>query len=613
MGEGRTLLILGDPGAGKTTMLLKLTRDLITQTEQDLNRPIPVVFNLSSWANKQQKIAAWLVDELQSHYGVSKSLGKAWVHDQQLLLLLDGLDEVKAKYRETCVQAINQFMQNYGLTEIVVCSRIKDYEALSTLLQLRNAIYVQPLTAEQINQYLDKTGEQLQGVKTLLQEDTAMQEMMKSPLIMSIVSLAYKDLSVENLQQFGSSEERRSHLFNTYIEQMFKRHGRSMREKYTPEQTKHWLTWLATRMVQESQTLFLIEKIQPAWLQRRADHIFYRIASGFTCGVVSGLIFGILFGPLSIIIKKEIFTMRFEMREWVRLALIFGILFGTVFGLFESEIQTIDTFKWSAKEFRKYIIRGRLFGLTIGLVLGATVALILHKTNGLIIGLIVGHICGLIYTIIQGFKEPEIKGEKLPNQGIKKSAFNAFLLGIMSFPVAGLVGVVIGELEDKFKVINDGLQWERFAFLGISGLVMGLCHGGEQACIQHFIFRLILYKKGLIPWNYARFLDYAKELIFLQKVGGGYIFIHRMLLEHFSQVKPEQTPESPVRVSQSIDLLNTPTVQASSPGSSEEVETSQTVETLESELVKNKICGNCQHENLPKFNFCSKCGTALNK
>lgn len=174
MGEGRTLLILGDPGAGKTTMLLKLTRDLITQTEQDLNRPIPVVFNLSSWANKQQKIAAWLVDELQSHYGVSKSLGKAWVHDQQLLLLLDGLDEVKAKYRETCVQAINQFMQNYGLTEIVVCSRIKDYEALSTLLQLRNAIYVQPLTAEQINQYLDKTGEQLQGVKTLLQEDTAM-------------------------------------------------------------------------------------------------------------------------------------------------------------------------------------------------------------------------------------------------------------------------------------------------------------------------------------------------------------------------------------------------------------------------------------------------------
>ncbi|NET14913.1 MAG: zinc-ribbon domain-containing protein [Okeania sp. SIO1H6] len=24
------------------------------------------------------------------------------------------------------------------------------------------------------------------------------------------------------------------------------------------------------------------------------------------------------------------------------------------------------------------------------------------------------------------------------------------------------------------------------------------------------------------------------------------------------------------------------------------------------------MCRNCQHKNPPKFNFCSKCGTALN-
>ena len=35
--------------------------------------------------------------------------------------------------------------------------------------------------------------------------------------------------------------------------------------------------------------------------------------------------------------------------------------------------------------------------------------------------------------------------------------------------------------------------------------------------------------------NHARFLDYAAERIFLQKVGGGYIFVHRTLLEHFAQ------------------------------------------------------------------------------
>jgi hypothetical protein len=44
-----------------------------------------------------------------------------------------------------------------------------------------------------------------------------------------------------------------------------------------------------------------------------------------------------------------------------------------------------------------------------------------------------------------------------------------------------------------------------------------------------------LWWYGYIPWNYARFLDYATERIFLQKVGG-YIFIHRLLLEHFAQM-----------------------------------------------------------------------------
>ncbi|MEA5508769.1 hypothetical protein VB715_03245 [Crocosphaera sp. UHCC 0190] len=34
------------------------------------------------------------------------------------------------------------------------------------------------------------------------------------------------------------------------------------------------------------------------------------------------------------------------------------------------------------------------------------------------------------------------------------------------------------------------------------------------------------------PWNYARFLDYCTEQLLLQRVGGGYRFIHRLLQEH---------------------------------------------------------------------------------
>jgi hypothetical protein len=40
--------------------------------------------------------------------------------------------------------------------------------------------------------------------------------------------------------------------------------------------------------------------------------------------------------------------------------------------------------------------------------------------------------------------------------------------------------------------------------------------------------------QGSIPRDYVRFLDYAAALIFLRKVGGGYIFVHRLVMEHFA-------------------------------------------------------------------------------
>jgi len=36
-----------------------------------------------------------------------------------------------------------------------------------------------------------------------------------------------------------------------------------------------------------------------------------------------------------------------------------------------------------------------------------------------------------------------------------------------------------------------------------------------------------------------RFLDYCVDRIFLRRVGGGYIFIHRLLQEHFAVLTPE--------------------------------------------------------------------------
>jgi len=136
----RALLILGAPGAGKTTLLLTLAQDLLIRAAQDPEHPIPVVFPLSSWAAQQRPLAEWLVEALHEQYQVYPETGRVWVETDQILPLLDGLDEVAPERRDACVEAINTFRQDHGLLPLVVCSRIADYEALTTRLRLHGFV-----------------------------------------------------------------------------------------------------------------------------------------------------------------------------------------------------------------------------------------------------------------------------------------------------------------------------------------------------------------------------------------------------------------------------------------------------------------------------------------
>ncbi|MBD2186295.1 protein kinase [Planktothrix sp. FACHB-1355] len=528
LGEGRSLLILGEPGSGKTTTLLELARDLINRAEQDLDHPIPVLFNLSSWSQEKQGLtkgncvasfANWLVREMNIKYQVSQPIGKAWVKDRQLMLMLDGLDEVSSDRRDLCVQAINEFMQSHGQTEIVVCSRIQDYEALSYRLRCQGAIFIQPLTLAQIHQYLAAAGEDLTAVNTALAADTKLQELARSPLMLNIITLAYRGMSITELPSMNL-EERRQHLFDNYIIRMFAR--RHNDRQYSQAQAMQWLTWLAQRMSEESQTVFLIERMQTKWLKTKLQKQIY--LGGL---LILFVILGLTIGQLLLPIKRVIF--------WL---ILVSVIFVLIFGI--DRITPVENLKWSWKNAIKTIVRGIILGLVSGFILKIPYELIfnperwqvvaLHLNNGqlhsLVRGMVFGMNMGLIYGLVRALTSPSIDERiTIPNQGIRQSLKNAIVFGLLGFLVLGIAANL--------------LHWS-FFFWGSFGLCFGIIAGGGEACVKHFMLRFILYCNGYIPWNYARFLDWATERIFLQKVGGGYIFIHRLLLEHFAQMPLEK-------------------------------------------------------------------------
>lgn len=224
---GGSLLILGEPGSGKTVTLLELARDLLARAEADPSRPVPVVFHLSSWNDPSRSLADWLVDELAAKYLIPKKVGRSWIRENRLLLLLDGLDEARAEARAACVQAINAFTRESISNGLALCCRLKEYLDLPVRLTLNGAVRLQSLAREQVLAFTSEAGGRLEALHRLLQRDSALLVEARSPLMLSLMVKAYQDLPVEALEAAGAERlaERRRKLMEAYVARMFHRAG----------------------------------------------------------------------------------------------------------------------------------------------------------------------------------------------------------------------------------------------------------------------------------------------------------------------------------------------------------------------------------------------------
>jgi eukaryotic-like serine/threonine-protein kinase len=623
IGAGRTLLILGEPGSGKTISLLQFARDLIDRAEQNPDHLIPVVFNLSSWTksvqNKPLTLANWLVAELINKYQVPKRLAKDWVEQQHLRLLLDGLDEVRAEHRDACIAAINTFQQEHS-TEIVVCSRIKDYDRLTNRLNFQNAIYLKPLTQPQIHQYLEEcsslprdgrgvafgksslgsteryrpnatplreasatfqTPLDLTGLRSLLNQDTALQELAYSPLMLNIMVLAYQGVAVEDLPKTNMVEECRQQLFDDYIDRMFEKSrkfsyvggNREEQLSYPRGKTTRWLIWLARWTAQESQTIFLIERIQPikcfqSWFEEREYliRLFFLfilplwlilwLCSGLSSGLVQGLftssIISLYIGALYGMFSGLFFGISVnDFIKFDRLGELGRVIYFSKIRL--EIIRPIEIMTWSLRDigrtlsnlFWTPIIFISIFAIAAGITLvvnklAANDGFMLTLTaklaiKGILICLTLSLAVSLALEFIYGLNVSELSVRISANQGIWRSLRNSVAGGLVSSS-CGLIALPFCFLmtHPERMVINIVSSIIFFGLL--LGLPTGLLCGG-LACVQHFALRLVLHSNDYAPWNYARFLDWVTDRLFLQKVGGGYIFVHRLLMEHFAQME----------------------------------------------------------------------------
>ena len=307
-------------------------------------------------------------------------------------------------------------------------------------------------------------------------------------------------------------------------------------------------------MIEHNQVPYLIENMQPKWLGQK-KRLRFRLLNGLIGGLSISLICGVSFGLIAGLLLGRQYGLVIGLFSILRGGLICGCLVGLLGLLFfactgiQSEIKMIDAITWDWGRALKGLNIGLIMGLIFGALFGTTLFFIGKQgevsayefiLSGIIFGLIFGVVSLLSGALLGGLKVKSIAETIYPGQRLVSSIkisllvlFFAELIFALSYGT--IIWIVLQAGGTSMLLIGVIL-----AFL--IGLIGWLLFGGF-AIIQHYLLRLLLNLSNLLPWKLVPFLDHCVDLIFLRRVGGGYIFVHRLLMEHFAEMYVE-TPTS---------------------------------------------------------------------
>ncbi|MFC0843889.1 NACHT domain-containing protein [Streptomyces noboritoensis] len=252
----RRLLVLGEPGSGKTLLLVRLVLALIERRESE--DPVPVLFPLASWDPAVLDLRTWMERRLvQDHPELGARASDAFgqvtlaavLLERRLVLpVLDGFDELPPAVGALALHRVNEALP-YGCG-MVLSSRPAEYRAAlqpcgavpARLAELAG-IHLEPLGAEEVATYLrDDAG----GPRTAAAErwsavveptDTAgpVAQALTSPLMVSLARSVYNPRPGERHERLPDPGELLRlrtrtavghHLLDAFVDAAYRPHPR---------------------------------------------------------------------------------------------------------------------------------------------------------------------------------------------------------------------------------------------------------------------------------------------------------------------------------------------------------------------------------------------------
>ncbi|WP_232794082.1 toll/interleukin-1 receptor domain-containing protein [Pseudofrankia saprophytica] len=315
----RRLVVLGEPGTGKSTLLLRALLDLLRRRRQDGGLPVPVLLRVSSWdPDIQPSFDAWLVGQIAGHATPrarsDPGLARRLLDEGLLLLLLDGFDEIPAAHRRGALGVISHYV-DVG-QELILTSRAREFRdavhppgGTGTPLTGAAGVELRPLGRAAVAAFLGgasprpRADPRWEPILRALDETPPPPavEALRTPLALTLARAVYAPAGgdvaggaqpAELLRRdlYPTSQAVLGRLLDGAIPAAYRPgvgEGTPRRRRWTPERAESWLTFLAAQQQHAHgrrpdiawwRLAAAVPRSDRTWLVFRAAGVFWALA-----------------------------------------------------------------------------------------------------------------------------------------------------------------------------------------------------------------------------------------------------------------------------------------------------------------------------------------------
>ncbi|WP_159049497.1 NACHT domain-containing protein [Streptomyces sp. NRRL WC-3618] len=602
----RRLVVLGEPGAGKTMLLVKLAEGLIDWRAGEAGRPVPVIFSLGSWNPFGQGLYEWMASCLVRDYpGLEQPVsapggrgsvtrGRALLDQRMILPVLDGLDELPALSRSAALDAINRSLTpGQG---VVVSSRTCEYREaaasdgrISIKLAGAAGIELQPLDAAVIASYLVRdAGDDASALRRwepVIQQlgaDSPVGLTLRTPLMLFLARTIYnprpgtdRDVVVPvpavlcDPALFPDRAALECHLFDAFVPAAYRPLVPGAAPPFPVDQAKRALTFFARHLDHDLRgTPDLAWWRLPLTLPRSPTALFVWTIAAMTVlipvSVVGACAGGVTYGLVS----------RMTGGSWADLAVgvvamgSAGFVLAVVFAIgsagviatrvplsgssriWSRESAPLNAVGWSIAS------RGVLLAAAVGLAVGTAVAAVV----GVSVGIGVGFPIAIGGVILGGVRPAAADVTKAGDPAsLLARDRRSFLRGIFTAVTAGMI--TAGAVSAAWNPLSQDFTGAvvRGAISGATvGLVVAIMYVAadmpyRSAWLPFTVTRWYLTLRCGLPRDLMGFLSDAHERGVLRQVAGLYQFRHVDLQRRLAgepahdarQIPPDTDNEGP--------------------------------------------------------------------